>query len=152
MKKIMVLSTFKLINLNPGLIESDYQSLCNAKAHIRKITNDSWPEDSLTKADDLEELQVHENEFKEGTSFAYAVFKSDAQIGSVYLYQSGNRHYDYVCTLWTDCDENDELLYHEAKTEFAKLDKKIAYIHFELTKADFFTRLLKTHPTNCVFF
>jgi len=137
MEKKIGLPSFELYYLNPSIINEDYTALKNAALHIQTITGDTWPDDSFTYEDDLEELKAHEQEFLAGESFGYAARKNGIQIGSLYFYRSEKKNFDFVCTLWTDRDDNDYLLYEEAKEYMTSFAYRIAYVPFEISKEDY---------------
>jgi hypothetical protein len=59
---------------------------------IRRTRGGGWPEEAVTEEFDYVDLVWHEQEFREGTSFAYAVYDADGgYLGCAYLYPMGRR-------------------------------------------------------------
>ncbi|GEM_PF-6811182 len=134
MKKEINLPSFDLYWLNPSIVREDFAAVQKTAAHIRAITGEPWPDESFTCEEDAEELKAHEQEFLAGKSFSYAVRKNGTQIGSLYFYRSDKKIFDFVCTLWTDNDSNDRLLYEEAKAYMRSFPFRIAYVPFEMSR------------------
>jgi RimJ/RimL family protein N-acetyltransferase len=59
---------------------------------IRRTRGGGWPTEPVTEEFNFVDLVWHEQEFREGTSFAYAVYDSDGgYLGCCYLYPMGRR-------------------------------------------------------------
>ena len=59
---------------------------------IRRTRGGGWPTEPVTEAFNFVDLVWHEQEFREGTSFAYAVYdEGGAYFGCCYLYPMGRR-------------------------------------------------------------
>ena len=59
---------------------------------IQKTRGGGWPTEPVTEEENFVDLVWHELEFREGTSFAYAVYDSDGgYLGCAYLYPMGRR-------------------------------------------------------------
>src|SRR3954447_13794579 len=59
---------------------------------IRRTRGGGWPEEPVTEEFDFVDLVWHELEFRDQTSFAYAVFETgETYIGCAYLYPVGRR-------------------------------------------------------------
>jgi hypothetical protein len=59
---------------------------------IRRTRGGSWPTEPVTEAFNYVDLVWHECEFREGYSFAYAVYNTaDQYLGCAYLYPVGRR-------------------------------------------------------------
>jgi len=59
---------------------------------IRATRGGDWPAEPVTEEFDFVDLVWHEQEFREGTSFSYAVYDADGgYVGCCYLYPLGRR-------------------------------------------------------------
>jgi hypothetical protein len=59
---------------------------------IQRTRGGGWPTEPVTEEFNFVDLVWHEQEFREGTSFAYAVYDSDGgYLGCCYLYPMGRR-------------------------------------------------------------
>lgn len=61
-------------------------------ALIQRTRGGGWPTEEVTEDQNFVDLVWHELEFREGASFAYAVYKAGGQyLGCCYLYPMGRR-------------------------------------------------------------
>jgi RimJ/RimL family protein N-acetyltransferase len=76
---------------------------------IRRTRGGGWPSEEVTEEFDFVDLVWHELEFREGDSFAYAVYDADGgYLGCCYLYPMGRRteltedllHHDVDVSWW----------------------------------------------------
>jgi hypothetical protein len=59
---------------------------------IQKTRGGGWPTEPVTEEENFVDLVWHELEFREGISFAYAVYDADGRyLGCAYLYPMGRR-------------------------------------------------------------
>jgi hypothetical protein len=59
---------------------------------IRRTRGGTWPTEAVSEDFDYVDLVWHEAEFRDGTSFSYAVYDSGGQyLGCCYLYPMGSR-------------------------------------------------------------
>ena len=64
---------------------------------------DPWPPSTLTEAEDEADLAWHEQEFRQGRSFAYSLLEGNqrACLGCVYIYPTASPEHDAEAYLWT---------------------------------------------------
>jgi hypothetical protein len=76
---------------------------------IRRTRGGNWPAEPVTAEDDFVDLVWHECEFRENSSFSYAVYQADGRyLGCCYLYPMGWRtplsremlHHDVDASWW----------------------------------------------------
>jgi GNAT acetyltransferase-like protein len=73
-------------------LHDDVRGINASIALIRKTRGGAWPTEPVTEEHNFVDLVWHELEFREGTSFAYAVYDSGGgYIGCCYLYPLGGR-------------------------------------------------------------
>ena len=58
---------------------------------IRRTRGGPWPEEPVTEDYNFVDAVWHELEFRDGTSFTYAVYGPDGYLGCAYLYPMGRR-------------------------------------------------------------
>jgi hypothetical protein len=58
---------------------------------IRRTRGGGWPDGAVTEEFNFVDLVWHELEFRDGTSFTYAVYGPDGYLGCCYLYPMGRR-------------------------------------------------------------
>jgi hypothetical protein len=88
----------KLIPLSRSLAHLDYSLVISNKEHLKGLfgkTDEWWPADNLSFAQNYEMLIWHEEQFENNESFAYAFFLNNTYIGCLYLYGLGEV-YDIV--------------------------------------------------------
>jgi hypothetical protein len=70
----------------------DVRGINESIALIQRTRGGGWPTEPVTEAFNFVDLVWHEQEFREGTSFAYAVYDADdGYLGCCYLYPMGRR-------------------------------------------------------------
>jgi RimJ/RimL family protein N-acetyltransferase len=73
-------------------LEDDVRGINASLDLIRRTRGGSWPEEAVTEDFNYVDLVWHELEFREGDSFAYAVYDDAGQyLGCAYLYPMGRR-------------------------------------------------------------
>jgi hypothetical protein len=73
-------------------LEDDVRGINASLDLIRRMRGGGWPEEAVTEDFNYVDLLWHEQEFREGTSFAYAVYDDAGQyLGCCYLYPVGRR-------------------------------------------------------------
>jgi hypothetical protein len=58
---------------------------------IRQTRGGGWPQEPVTEESNFVDAVWHELEFRDGTSFTYAVYGPDGYLGCAYLYPMGRR-------------------------------------------------------------
>lgn len=78
---------FQFEVLHPGHVDLDYQALMASKDFLRRWSNSSWPEDTFTIQDNLNDLEWHYDEFKEKTAFTYTILNLEKNhcLGCIYI-------------------------------------------------------------------
>jgi RimJ/RimL family protein N-acetyltransferase len=80
---------------------------------IQRTRGGGWPTEPVTEEFNFVDLVWHEQEFREGTSFSYAVYDTDGgYLGCCYLYPMGHRtelseellHHDVDVSWWVTPD------------------------------------------------
>ena len=104
-------------------LEQDLAAV-NASIEVIRATRGGWPDAPVERADDLLDLAWHEREFREATSFAYALRDdAGAYVGCCYLYPMGLRtpllsrdllNYDVDVSWWVAAEAFDRGLYARA--------------------------------------
>lgn len=73
-------------------LQADVQGINSSIELIRRTRGGTWPSAPVTEEFNYVDLVWHELEFREGDSFAYAVYDSDNHyLGCCYLYPMGRR-------------------------------------------------------------
>jgi hypothetical protein len=106
---------YRLEILTPDFAELDYDAVMSSKTRLRSVfaENTEWPKDDMSLADNIKDLQRHEEEFKSRKAFAYTVLapKRHKCIGCVYIDPCKAVPFDCEVYLWVRDDsvhlEND---------------------------------------------
>lgn len=116
---------FRLRMLTVDDVKKDYEAVMSSREHIRELYSEAgdstWPEESMTIEEDLEDLRRHQNEFLERRAFVYTVMSLDESLclGCVYMEASEKKGYDAQIDLWGRSSEVedgfDELLFKTVK-------------------------------------
>ena len=114
---------FHLEMLNANYVKEDYETIISNINHLKSVfgPHNDWPWNNLTIDENHKDLEWHQNEFINRTSFAYAVKYSanNEYIGCVYIYPSFDPSYDAMVILWVKRFKNhknlDELLLSSIK-------------------------------------
>src|SRR5918995_7435365 len=73
-------------------LHDDVRGINASIALIRRTRGGGWPAEPVTEEFNFVDLVWHELEFRDGTSFAYAVYDADGgYLGCCYLYPMGRR-------------------------------------------------------------
>jgi len=73
-------------------LAEDVRGINASIALIQRTRGGGWPQGPVTEDFNFVDLVWHEQEFREGTSFSYAVYDRDgAYLGCAYLYPMGRR-------------------------------------------------------------
>jgi RimJ/RimL family protein N-acetyltransferase len=72
-------------------LENDVRGINASLDLIRRTRGGGWPTEAVTEEFNYVDLVWHEQEFREGESFAYAVYGAGRYIGCCYLYPVGRR-------------------------------------------------------------
>ena len=71
-------------------VELDYEAVMDSQEILRKWEQADWPSDDFTLADNLKDLQKHEQEFNNGEGYTYTVLNPAETecLGCIYIYPS----------------------------------------------------------------
>jgi RimJ/RimL family protein N-acetyltransferase len=73
-------------------LEDDVRGINASLELIQRTRGGGWPTEPVTEDFNFVDLVWHEQEFREGTSFSYAVYDTgDRYLGCAYLYPMGRR-------------------------------------------------------------
>ena len=72
-------------------LSDDVRGINASLSLIRRTRGGGWPEEAVTEEFNFVDLVWHELEFRDGTSFTYAVYGPDGYLGCCYLYPMGRR-------------------------------------------------------------
>jgi RimJ/RimL family protein N-acetyltransferase len=72
-------------------LDDDVRGINASLDLIRRTRGGGWPTEAVTEEFNYVDLVWHEQEFREGESFAYAVYGAGRYIGCCYLYPVGRR-------------------------------------------------------------
>jgi hypothetical protein len=73
-------------------LDDDVRGINASIALIQRTRGGGWPTEPVTEEFNFVDLVWHEQEFREGTSFAYAVYDTNGgYLGCAYLYPMGRR-------------------------------------------------------------
>ena len=105
----LVTDAFRLEPLGPQHNESDYAAWIGSVAHIKAtpgFADWDWPDESLTLADNLRDLDEHARDFETRVGFTFTVLdlETGASIGCVYVYPSKQDRYDVQVRSWVTAE------------------------------------------------
>jgi hypothetical protein len=84
----------------------DYDAVITSIEHLQKTKpfglKSNWPTKDLTIEQDLIDLEWHQKEFQNRSSFAYTVMslKEESCLGCLYIYPSEKEEFDCEVTMW----------------------------------------------------
>ncbi len=115
---LLIHDKFILLPLSVKYSTLDYEAIISSTEHLKSIfgTNTQWPE-GLTIEQNIKEIEIHEEYFKNKNAFAYSVFTPDKKeiIGCVYINPAYKKGYDASVIMWvrkTSFDKGlDDILY-----------------------------------------
>lgn len=91
-----------VVKVDPAYAESDYRALMLARKQIRQDLGTTWPEDSLTLAENKASLVNDLQTFHQRTNFTYHLLDNATGevIGCLYLSQGGAEQYQATMYFW----------------------------------------------------
>ncbi len=96
---------FVLKPLGPKYAKHDYDAYMGSITHLQKTFSFStrWPNDKITMADAIKDVEGEEAGFKARRKFTYAVLSPDEskELGCVYISPSMKEGYDATVRMWT---------------------------------------------------
>jgi len=109
--EVLQTDKFRLRMLSVSDVEKDYEAVMTSIDHLRGVfgENSKWPTKDLTLEQDLRDLQWHQNEFHNRSSFTYTVMNLDETIclGCVYIYPSKSPDFEADVYMWVRKSEYD---------------------------------------------
>lgn len=103
---------FQLKPLGPDLAKHDYDAYMSSIEHLQKTFTNStrWPNDKLTMADAVKDVEGEIARFNARKSFTYAVLSLDGskELGCVYISPSRKEGFDANVRLWVTKAEFDK--------------------------------------------
>lgn len=105
-------AAFKLQPLGPALARHDYDAYMSSIEHLQTTFSKStrWPNDKITMADAIKDVEGEEARFKARKSFTYAVLSLDGtkELGCVYISPSRKEGFDANVRIWVTKAEFDK--------------------------------------------
>jgi hypothetical protein len=105
------MSTYKLVPLGPDLAKHDYDAYMSSIEHLRAtFSSGNWPNDKITMADAMKDVEGEMARFQARKSFTYAVLTLDGkkELGCVYLSPSRQPGFDAQVRMWVTKAEFDK--------------------------------------------
>jgi hypothetical protein len=106
--------------LTRSYLHDDVRAINASIALIQRTRGGGWPTQEISEEFNLVDLVWHEQEFREGSSFAYVVYEArGGYLGCCYLYPMGRRteltedllRYDVDVSWWVTTDAYERGLY-----------------------------------------
>jgi hypothetical protein len=99
---------YVLVPLGPEHNDSDHRAWTTSVEHIRSLPgfpDGSWPDPSMTLADNLGDLQRHRRDFDDRRGFTYTLLDADGSVaGCLYIYPDRRTGTDAAVTSWLRAD------------------------------------------------
>lgn len=105
------MSTYKLVPLGPDLAKHDYDAYMSSIEHLRAtFSSGNWPNDKITMADAMKDVEGEMARFQARKSFTYAVLTLDGkkELGCVYISPSRQPGFDAQVRMWVTKAEFDK--------------------------------------------
>jgi hypothetical protein len=121
-------ATFQLKPLGPDLAKHDYDAYMSSIEHLQKTFTHStkWPNEKVTMADAVKDVEGEIARFNARKSFTYAVLSLDGtkELGCVYISPSRKEGHDATVRMWVTKAEFDKglqpVVLEEVKAWLAK--------------------------------
>lgn len=95
---------FNLTFLNPGNVKEDFETIISNIDNLKNVFGpyNNWPWDDFTIDENYRDLEWHQNEFLNKTSFAYSIRDTLTKdyLGCVYIYPSFDLKFDVNVIFW----------------------------------------------------
>lgn len=105
-------AAFQLKPLGPDLARHDYDAYMSSIEHLQQNFSHStrWPNDKITMADAVKDVEGEIARFNARKSFTYAVLSLDGtkELGCVYISPSRKEGYDAAVRIWVTKAEYDK--------------------------------------------
>ena len=100
---------FRLRMLSVNDVEKDYQAVIES-AELLHSMGSTWPREGFTIAENLADLERHQQEFLDRKAFAYTVVSLDESrvLGCVYINPTTQEDYDALAYMWVRQSEYDK--------------------------------------------
>jgi hypothetical protein len=105
------MSTYQLVPLGPDLAKHDYDAYMSSIDHLRAtFSSGNWPNDKITMADAIKDVEGEQARFQARKSFTYAVLTLDGskELGCVYISPSRQPGFDAQVRMWVTKAEFDK--------------------------------------------
>ena len=105
------MAAYQLVPLGPDLAKHDYDAYMSSIDHLRAtFSTGSWPNDKITMADAVKDVEGEIARFKARKSFTYAVLTLDGkrELGCVYISPSRQPGFDAQVRMWVTKAEFDK--------------------------------------------
>lgn len=102
-------------------VEKDYEAVIESQSLLHTMFGGPWPRDGFTLAENLADLERHQQEFLDRIAFAYTVVSLDESkvLGCLYINPPKKTKADAEIRMWvrqTEFDKGlDPLLFHTVK-------------------------------------
>lgn len=105
------MSTYQLVPLGPDLAKHDFDAYMSSIDHLRAtFSSGNWPNDKITMADAMKDVEGEKARFQARKSFTYAVLTLDGskELGCVYISPSRQPGFDAQVRMWVTKAEFDK--------------------------------------------
>jgi hypothetical protein len=105
------MSTYRLTPLGPDLAKHDFDAYMSSIDHLRAtFSSGNWPNDKITMADAMKDVEGEKARFDSRKSFTYAVLTLDGkkELGCVYISPSRQPGFDAQVRMWVTKAEFDK--------------------------------------------
>lgn len=84
---ILETDEFVLVPLRPGHVHIDYAAVMSSQEMLRMWSGSTWPRDGFTLAENLADLEWHDQEQRERVAFTYTVLDPEQEtcLGCIYI-------------------------------------------------------------------
>jgi hypothetical protein len=110
--EVLETDKFRLRMLAATDVDKDYDAVMASVDHLRGVFGEQseWPSKDLTLEQDLIDLEWHQNEFINRSSFTYTVMNLDESLclGCVYIFPSRSLDFEADVYLWVRKSEYDK--------------------------------------------
>ena len=117
---------FRLRMLSVEDVEKDYEAVIESRDLLRS-KGGSWPRDGFTLAENLADLERHQQEFLDREAFAYTVVSRDESrvLGCIYINPTDRERVDAEVYMWARQSEHnlglDPILFETVKQWMAEV-------------------------------
>lgn len=110
--EVLETDRFRLRILRAADVDKDYDAVMTSVDHLLGVfgENSKWPSKDMTWEQDLRDLEWHQKEFENRSSFTYTVMNLDETLclGCVYIFPSKNPEFEADIYMWVRKSEFDK--------------------------------------------